>query len=323
MSKFGWAYIGCGGIARTTASELVQTDDNKIVVAWNRTKEKAEGFVKDFGGTVYDTAEEAIMADGVEGVYVNVNGDQHAYYTKLAIDLGKPVLCEKPFTFNEKDTKELLDYAAEKGVYVSEAMWTWHNDTALKVKEWVGSGAIGDIVSSDSAFAVPLLKLTDNPRLTTASMLGGALMDLGVYNVRYAYELFGKPDRIDCEADMHEVDHSEDITFHYPGFIATLHVSMAEEGGHFFEVTGTKGSITVPKFHMAKEAVLKTDDGEERFETDELLYGKQFSNVAEEIRSGRKEGEKISAHSTVEVMSLLDECRRQMGLVYPQEKTGN
>lgn len=41
MSEFGWAYIGCGGIARTTASELVQTDDNKIVAAWNRTKEKA------------------------------------------------------------------------------------------------------------------------------------------------------------------------------------------------------------------------------------------------------------------------------------------
>lgn len=178
MSKFGQAYIGCGGIARTRASELVQTDDNTIIAAWNRTKEKAESFVEDFGGKVYDTAEEAIRAEGVEGVYVNVNGDQHAYYTKLAIDLGKPVLCEKPFTFNEKETKDLLDYAAEKGVYVSEAMWTWHNDTAL----------------------------------------GGALMDLGVYNVRYAYELFGKQDRIECESNMHEVEHSEDITFHYPGF---------------------------------------------------------------------------------------------------------
>ena len=114
MSEFGWAYIGCGGIARTTASELVQTDDNTIIAAWNRTKEKAESFVEDFGGKVYDTAEEAIRAEGVEGVYVNVNGDQHAYYTKLAIDLGKPVLCEKPFTFNEKETKDLLYYAAEK-----------------------------------------------------------------------------------------------------------------------------------------------------------------------------------------------------------------
>lgn len=61
MKKFGWAYIGCGGIARTTAKELVQTEDNKIVAVWNRTQSKAEDFSKGFGGTVYDTPEEQSM----------------------------------------------------------------------------------------------------------------------------------------------------------------------------------------------------------------------------------------------------------------------
>lgn len=320
MNKFGWAYIGAGGIAHGTASELVQTEDNKIVAVWNRTRSKAEDFVKKYGGVVYDTPEEAIKAAGVEGVYVNVNGDQHSYFTRLAIELKKPVLCEKPFTYNAKETKEIFDFAKEQDMYVSEAMWTWHNETALKVKEWVQSGKIGDIVSVDSAFAVPLLDHTDNPRLTKKDMLGGALMDLGVYNIRYCYELFGMPESIKCDAVMYEVDHEEDIVFTYPDFKARMHVSMIRDNGHYFEIKGTKGSISVPHFHAAKKAILKTDEFEEVFELDVLLYGQQFSNVAKEIRAGKKEGEKISAKSTIEVMSLLDECRRQMGLVYPQEE---
>lgn len=87
MTKFGWAYIGCGGIAHTTAKELVQTEDNQIVAVWNRTKSKAEEFANEFGGIVYDTAEEAINAVGVEGVYVNVTGDKHAEYTLLSIKI--------------------------------------------------------------------------------------------------------------------------------------------------------------------------------------------------------------------------------------------
>lgn len=320
MDKFGWAYIGCGSIAHTTANELVKTDDNQIVAIWNRTKSKAEDFAKEYGGTVYDTAEEAINASGVEGVYVNVNGDKHAEYTKLSIKNKKPILCEKPFAVNEKVAKEVFDYAAEKDVYVSEAMWTWHNETALQVKKWVKSGVIGDIQSVDCAFAVQLLKHSDNLRLTTLSMLGGALLDLGVYAIRYCYELFGMPETIQCEGDMHAVDYAEEIKFKYPDFQAEMHISMTEEAGNFFEIKGTKGSISVPKFNSAKQATLRTDGKEEIFEMEGLLYGTQFSNVAAEIRAGKKEGEMIPAKSTVEVMSLLDECRRQMGLVYPQEQ---
>lgn len=98
MSRFGWAYIGCGGIAHTTAKELIKTDDQQIVAVWNRTYEKAEEFVKKYGGTAYKTAEEAITAPGVEGVYIALTADKHAEYMRLCIRHHKPVLCEKPFT---------------------------------------------------------------------------------------------------------------------------------------------------------------------------------------------------------------------------------
>lgn len=127
MNKFGWAYIGCGGIAHTTAKELVKTESQQIVAAWNRTYEKAEKFVKKYGGTAYKTAEEAITAPGVEGVYIALTADKHAEYMRLCIKHHKPMLCEKPFTVNAKEAEDIFTYAAQEGVYVSEAMWTWHN----------------------------------------------------------------------------------------------------------------------------------------------------------------------------------------------------
>ncbi|GEK91657.1 Gfo/Idh/MocA family protein [Alkalibacterium kapii] len=320
MDSFGWAYIGCGSIAQTTAKELMQTDDQKIVAVWNRTRSKAEDFVDKYGGVVYDSAEEAINGAGVEGVYVKVNGDKHAEYTNLAIKNGKAVLCEKPFAMNKIVTKEVFDYAEAQDVYVSEAMWTWHNDTALKVKEWVKSGVIGKPIAVNCTFAVPLLEESSNPRLTTASMLGGALLDLGVYTVRYCYELFGLPETIHCEGVVKKVDYSETITFQYSDYKAHLFISMTEDAGHYFEIKGTQGTIYAPNFHAAKHANLKVDGRQEVFETNDLLYAKQFINVAKDIRLGRKESEKVTAQSTIDVMGLLDECRRQMELVYPEEK---
>lgn len=320
MNKFGWAYIGCGGIAQGTANELIQTEDNEIVAVWNRTHSKADDFVKKYGGEVFDTPEKAITAPGVEGVYINVNNDLHEYYTKMCINLKKPVLCEKPFTVNAQAAKEVFNYASKQGVYVSEAMWTWHNKVALKVKEWVSSGVIGDINEVTSAFEVALLNEPVNPRLTTPSMLGGALMDLGVYSIRYTYELFGLPKKIDCTGVVNQVDHEEKIAFDYGSFKAKMSVAMNKAGGHFYEIKGTKGSICVPHFHMAKEATLTVGEKFETYSIDDLLYGRQFSNVAEDIRLGRKEGKHVSSRSTIEVMELLDECRRQMGLVYPKEK---
>ena len=66
MGKFGWAYIGCGGIAVSTAKELIKGNENEIVAIWNRTESKAKDFAAKFGGKVYATPEEAMNAPGGE-----------------------------------------------------------------------------------------------------------------------------------------------------------------------------------------------------------------------------------------------------------------
>lgn len=321
MGKFGWAFLGCGGIAHTTARELIKTKDNRIISAWNRTPEKADTFVKKYGGTAYTTIEEAINAPGVEGVYIAVTADRHYDLMKLCIDHNKSVLCEKPFTVNAKQADEILEYAAQKGVYVSEAMWTWHNATARQVKEWIRANAVGKIRQVNCDYSFPMVKLPiQKPRHTSPEMIGGALLDTGVYCIRYCYELFGMPKEIICHGRVSGgIDLGERVTLRYDGFDCNLRIARDENDGERLEIIGETGTISVPMFHMAQKAVLKGEK-KEKFRDNSLLYGTQFSNVAAEIRSGAKEGIAVSAQSTIDVMQIMDICRGQMGLVYPCER---
>ena len=317
MELFGWAYLGCGGIAHTTARELVDAGAGRIVSAWNRTASKAEAFVADFGGRAYPTAEEAILAPGVEGVYIAVNPNLHAELIRLCVKHRKPVLCEKPFTVNAPEARAVLEEATAQGVYVSEAMWTWHNAVALKVRGWLQAGRIGEVKRVYTCFSPDLRGAA---RLWDPVMIGGALMDVGVYNLRYCYELFGLPERMECVGQVMQggVDIRETVLMHYPGFTAENVIGIDQPMEETCVIEGTTGTIRVPLFHMASEAVL---EGEctERFEDPSPHYAVQFRQVGEEIRAGRTGGGFVPPRSTLDVMALLDQCREQIGLRYPYE----
>lgn len=320
MEKFRWAYIGAGGIATITAQELMKSGAHEIVAVWNRTRSKAEAFAERFGGKVCDGIEEAVRAPGVEGVYLAATADRHPEHLRICIKCGKPALCEKPFAVNADVTQALFDEAKQAGVYVSEAMWTWHNDAAHRVKDWVRSGRVGEITGAKLSYGYPLVALSPHHRLRDPERIGGALLDIGIYPVRYCYELFGMPREIRCKGKLKGgVDFSEAIELRYEGFSAQIRVAMDRFLGERAEIIGTKGKILIDQPHAAHSVRLLGEEPETlRF--DELLYARQFSNVAEEIRSGCTEGRMVPAQSTIDVMRILDECRRQMSFTYPCER---
>ena len=320
MKQFGWAVIGCGGIAEKIAGELEKAGCGRIVACWNRTEARAEAFAAKFGAKAYRTPEEAITAEGVEGVYIATTHDQHAHFTKLCLGHGVPVLCEKPFTVNLKEAEEVFELAQKNGVYVAEAMWTWYNDHARTVREWVKSGKVGEVKLVTATFGYPMLETCTNLRLTSPELIGGALMDIGVYPVRYMYELFGMPNSIHADGKLlGGVDTFENIVMDYGTFQARLTVSIEHALGELLVIEGTEGRIEVPDAHKAREGKLVGKYCDE-FRFDALLYATQFERVAEEIRSGKKESGYCPRRHTLDTMRLLDECRRQIGVVYPCEQ---
>ena len=318
---FRWCFIGTGKLAHQIAAEIIKSGRHEIVSVYSRRIESAKEFAAQFGGKATDSASEAITAEGVDGVYVVTPHNAHYQYVKQALELGKPVLCEKAFTTDAKQAKELFALAEEKGLYLAEAMWTWFSPVANKVKEWLDSGELGEIKRVKTNYHMDVRKYAD--RLTDPKRAGGALLDSGVYPITYLYRLFGKPMSVACKGvlkDGIDMEENVDMTF-ANGRTYRASISIHDWWGlEKFAVAGTKAKITVPWFHQAKQARLKRKNGPKEDFNGDGSYLNEFDLVAEEIRSGKTESSYVPRQATIDVLEIMDECRRQMGLVYPFEK---
>lgn len=316
--NFRWCFIGAGGIAKITAKELI-AEGGMISSVWNRTHKRAERFAKRFNCTAYKNIDDALNKEKVDAAYVNVIHPKHYDLALKCIEKGIPVLCEKALTMNANQARKLFEAAKEKNVYLAEAMWTWYSPVAKRVKEWIENKEIGEIVCAKGSFSFPVLPFNRNPRLTKNELGGGAILDLGVYPIRYAYELFGYPKGIRCKSRIkNEVDLDDEIKFEYQGFDVELFCSFTRLKGDYFVIKGTKGKIKVPFFQASHKAKL-IGKRKETFSYKGKLYSNQFKEVEKEILSGGIEPKSVSKKGSIDVMEIMDECRRQNGVVYKDD----
>ena len=318
---FKWCFIGTGRLANQVAAQITASGWHEIVSVHGHSLEKGEAFARQYGGVAYDDAAKAIAADGVQAVYIVTPHDSHGEFVRLAVSLGKSVLCEKPFTTDARIAEELLSLAQEKGVYVAEAMWTWFAPVANQVKRWLDAGAFGEVREAYASYCASCSR--SSVRLFDPNRAGGALLDIGVYPLTYLYRLFGMPVRIACEGvveDGVDMEEEVDLTFENGGTYRVAVSIRDGSAGEKLRIVGSEASLEIDKFHNASRAELvKRDGGVERFCGDGSFLN-EFDRVAEEIRAGLRESAFVPHRATIDVMRIMDECRRQMNLVYPFEK---
>lgn len=318
MEKFKWIYIGCGSIAKKTALNI-EMGEHEIVAVYSRNKQKAQSFAVKHGAKAYDTAAEAIAHKGADAVYIATPHTSHAEYALMALNAKIPVLCEKPVGINICEVDKMIKCAKENDTYYAEAMWTWFSDVALTVKEWVQSGRIGKIKSLSINYGFSTALKPKDSRVLNPMTAGGALLDIGIYPITYCYNLFGFPDEINCSGKLQEgIDVDEKIILRYGDIKCKLHVAFKNIGENCV-IRGTKGTIKIPLFHVGFAAKMKSKNGNKVYlgKTDYLT---EFTRVAQEIRAGKKESDYIPFKATRDCMKIIDECRRQINLVYPFEK---
>ena len=316
--SFNWCFIGTGKIANKVAKELITNPGHKIVSVFNRTKEKAEKFAMKYHAKVYDSAFEAINDPRVNGVYIATTNETHFEFAKLCLYNSVPVLCEKPITGNALELKKLIKISESNNTFLKEAMWTWFNPVANKVKQWIKEERIGKIQSVECIFNMPIFGYNKaKGRYISPARYGGALLDLGVYPVRYVYELFGKPKSIKAKGKLYNgIDVWNESIFDYGDFKAKVSSQINAFVGEHCIIKGEKGTIKVPLFHMASKAKLISKDGNEVFKDNKKKFATQFRVVAEYIKKEQPD-ELVSLDSSLAVMELMDEIRKQIGVIFP------
>ncbi len=308
--RFGWCFIGSGGITRRVMRDMGRTDGGYLAAVYSKTFENAKKLADEYGAKAYRAAAEAMDDPAVKAVYVATLHPSHKEYAMLALKKGLPVLCEKPIAMDLQDTNEIIACAKAEGAYLMDGMWTRHNPAVRKAMEWVKEGRIGRVRSLTAAFSFNR-PFDASHRLFGKELGGGALLDVGIYVIAIARFLMdGQPQKISALADFapNGVDNLCAMNFQYQdGAVARLFCGLSVDEPQDAVVYGEKGFIRLPHFWAPKFAELtvegKTECYEPGFEGEGFQF--EFDAAMADIRAGRLENELLTHGLTRDLMDTV------------------
>lgn len=324
-----WGILATGTIASKFAETVNQMEDTQTLVACaSRSMEKAEAFRAKYSiAKAYDSYEAMVQDPEVDAVYIATPNNLHYENCLLCLNAGKHVLCEKPFTVNPDEGKTLFDLAAEKGLFIMEAFWIRFLPALQKMKELIDSGAIGDVVWARSDYGF-VAKGARKDRKFDSSLAGGALLDIGIYNLGFMRMVMGdqQPESFDSHHHINEygTDDFSTVLLRYPGGkSAVVTTSIGVDMTRFAAIYGTAGSILLEDFQHAEKLTVRPD-GQEPYEVNlprEINgFEYQIREVDRCVKLGMTTSDILKAVDTLEILDLMSRIRASWGLTFACEQ---
>lgn len=317
--------IGLGGIAEKMTYTLNCMEDAICYAVASRNIDKAIDFAKKFNiEKAYGSYEEIVKDNDVDLIYVATPHSVHYDCVKLCIENNKPVICEKPFTVNAKQAKEIFDLSKEKGVFVTEAMWTRYMPSAKIMIDIINSGKIGDVntVSANLGYNIKHIDRLVNPNLA-----GGALLDVGVYTLTFIAMVLGSDVQsftTSCVKTETGVDGQNTVTLKYKnGAVGIAHSSILNATEQNGIVYGTKGYLIAQNINNVDKICIYSEDREllEEIKIPEQITGFEYEirSAIKAIKEGKIECDEIPHNEILKIMELMDSIRNEWGIKYPFE----
>ena len=323
-----WGILGTGWIARKMAEALDLVPDAELAAIGSRSRENAESF-----GQAYEVPlrfgryEDLVACSSVDVIYVATPHAFHARDTSMALQAGKPVLCEKAFTVNAREALEVITLARSEELFLMEAMWTRFVPAVVTLREWIAEGAIGEIRLVFASFA-GYRPYDPEHRLYKRELAGGALLDLGVYPLSFFSMLLGEPSAAagHMEPAPNGVDAQCAISLAWPtgvvgSFVASFQGALPNE----VHIAGTEGWIRVHAEMSHPIALTRgTPSGTEETIECPILgngYAHEVIEVMRCLRDGKLESTVMPLDESLSIMQTLDTIRAPWGLRYDADES--
>lgn len=321
----GWGILATGRIARGFAGNLREVPGARVAAVGSRSSGSGEAFALEYGddATRVHASYAALVDDPcVDVVYVASPHALHLEHARLALEAGKPVLCEKPLTLNAAEGEQMVALARERGLFLMEAMWTACHPMIRAVLDELRSGRRGTPkqVHADLGFVV---EAAADDRMVDPSLGASALLDMGIYPLTFAHLMLGPVVEARGVARLSErgVDHDVAVaTRHAAGGVAALTASMTSHSPRAASIATDTGRIDLPQpFHHPPYAVWTATDGStERIEADAPVLGSGLGNEAAHVMSclaeGRLESPWVPHEQTLALLRVMDTVREQIGV---------
>ena len=284
-----WGIVSTADINRKVIPGAHASEKVELLAVASRDQKRADAYAREWEIPRAYGSYEALLADpDVEAVYISLPNTMHVEWSIKALEAGKHVLCEKPFTRHPEEVDTAFDAAERTGRLLSEAFMYRHNPQTKKLAELVQGGAIGELRLVRSAFSYSLYD-PENIRLRT-DVEGGALMDVGCYCVSGSRLLGGEPVAVHGEAwyGPSGTDWVFGGLMRFPDDVsATFDCGTALPNRDELEAIGSEGSLFLddPWHCVNPEIELRRDGGVERIEIERQdSYRLELENVSDAIR---------------------------------------
>jgi predicted dehydrogenase len=320
MIRFG--IIGCGRISHRFMQGLKQVDGASLTAAWSRRAESVEQFVSQYGGKACVSLDDLLSSD-IDAVYIATLPDTHAEYSIAALNAGKHVLCEKPSAINLTQLEPVLQLAKAKGLLFMEGMKPPFYPLYQRLKEYLVTDPIGPVGYVRAGSAVMDCP-PEHPNYSY-DLIGGSIMQIAPYEAFLALDWLGPMTGLQAmgrfsgkEIDMFSIFQTQ----HGNGY-AQLYCGFDLHGKGDALIVGTLGNITIHKnWWNPSKTTIEYLDGriielDEPFTAGGLNYeAEHFCNL---IRTGQTESPVITHELSRQMIAMLEEARKQIGLKFKGE----
>jgi len=329
-SKIRFGIVGTSNIAKIFLEAAYLLEQFEFVAIYSRDSERGKAFVNGLGNIrIYECLEDLAAAKDIDAVYIASPTCCHASQSILLTESGKHVLCEKPICTNLYEWSKMLQSSSENNVIVLEAMrplFTPGYEVIQRNLEKIGqirkvNFSYCQYSSRYDKFKNGIVENAFKPELSN-----GALMDIGVYCVGVLVGLFGKPEHIFAHGYTlpHSIDAMGSLTAIYAGMQADLVYSKITDSELPCEIQGEKGTIYFRHISAPQEIRIKYRDSSEEL----LVENTNPNSMLHEVEvflnmiHGSNAPEEYNDITSL-AMEVIDEARKQIGIIYPADSLPN
>lgn len=324
MKTVKWGILGCGNIANKFAEALQKVDNSELSAVAARDEGRAKGFAEKWHfQKAYGSYRKLTDDPEVDIIYIATPHSYHFAHTKLCLEAGKHVICEKPFTINTAQLEVLIRLARQKNLLLQEALWSKYLPGIIKTKELIEQKVIGEIIYMDADFGINRPYGPEH-RLYNPLLAGGTLLDIGIYPLFMALYLFGEPEIIKAHSILNsdKIDLTTSlITESKNGIVSHLSSTTQADTPVKIHIYGRQGNIEFSNMWFTPgDIIVRADKQEEevlKFPPIENGYEYEAIDAVKNLLSGRTESAIVDHNFSLLLMQKLDEIRKITGIIYP------